>query len=39
MCSDAIAVFAGWVTFVGVPTEVWMLLVVFEHEVVSSGFR
>jgi len=39
MCSDAIAVFGGWVTFVRVPAVVRMLLVVFEHEVVSSGFR
>ena len=36
MCSDAIAVFGGWVTFVRVPAVVRMLLVVFEHEVISS---
>ena len=39
MCSDAIAVFGGWVAFVGIPAVVRMLLVVFEHEVVSGGFR
>jgi len=36
--SDTIAVFGGWVTFVCVPAEVWIFLVVFQHEVVSGGF-
>ena len=35
---DAIAVLGGWVTFVGIPAVVRMLLVVIEHEVVSGGF-
>ena len=38
MCSDAIAVFGGWVAFVGVPAVVRMFLVVFDHEFVSVGF-
>ena len=38
MYSDAIAVLGGWVTFVGIPAVVRMLLVVIEHEVVSGGF-
>ena len=38
VCSNAVAVFGGWVAFVGIPAEVRMLLVVFEHEVISGGF-
>ena len=38
MCSDAIAVLGSWVAFVGIPAVVRILLVVFDHDVVSHGF-
>ena len=36
--ANSLSMFGGWVAFVGIPAVVWVLFVVFEHKVVSSGF-